>query len=80
MLYFDTCVEGNVIRNNRWRVGQKLGALNAIPECVTSIQADGDELELIRKHMTGIPMTNTPVVCWFGETAHFIAANLPGNR
>jgi len=40
------------------------------------IQADGDELELIRNQFTGIPITTTRVVRWRGETAGFILDNL----
>ena len=45
------------------------------PEDVTEVQADGDELELIRNEMSGIPMSRGRIVRWFGDDAKFIAAN-----
>lgn len=41
-----------------------------------AVQADGDELEKIRRQFQNIPMTNNLVVRWYGETARFIFENL----
>jgi hypothetical protein len=41
-----------------------------------SILADGDELALIRKVFTNIPMTTRPAVMWTGEIVRFILMNL----
>lgn len=48
------------------------------PESVSTITADGDELEFIRTNFTGIPMYNGPgrTVTFTGETAAFIAHNI----
>jgi len=43
---------------------------------VVSVSADGDELEKIRREITGIPMSTKRVVTWFGDDARFIVANL----
>lgn len=44
---------------------------------IVRIQADGDELELIKNSFTNIPIpTKKRVVQWFGEMAQFIFANL----
>ena len=40
------------------------------------VQADGDELEKIRKNFTSLPMTNARVVRWHGDFAKFIVANI----
>lgn len=38
--------------------------------------ADGDELELVRSHFTGIPITKGNYCIWHGEIAEFIFNNL----
>jgi len=43
---------------------------------IEKITADGDELEKIRAEITGIPMSKSRVVTWFGDDAKFIVANL----
>ena len=43
---------------------------------VTSLQADCDELDLIRRQFSGIPMTAWRVMLWRGEWAQFIADNI----
>ena len=40
------------------------------------VQADGDELELIRDKLSNIPMADRRVVKWYGEDARFIIMNL----
>jgi hypothetical protein len=46
------------------------------PTAITEVQLDGDELEYVRRTMTGIPMHLTKrVQRWFGDDAKFIAAN-----
>ena len=45
-------------------------------DCVDCVQADGDELEYIRKKFTNIPMTSDRVVRWHGEMALFILSNI----
>lgn len=46
---------------------------------VTSVQADGDELEAIKDTFTNIPMSKNRVVRWDGEMASFIIVNYPAN-
>lgn len=43
---------------------------------VLYVQADGDELGIIRRLITGIPMHDGRVVRWFGDDARFIVAFL----
>lgn len=45
-------------------------------EGVEVVQADGDELDYIRKRFNNIPDCNKPVVAWYGDIAKFIACNL----
>lgn len=40
------------------------------------VQADGDELECIKKNFSHIPMTNGRVVRWHGDFAWFIVSNI----
>lgn len=40
------------------------------------VQADNDELELIRRQFSNIPMTTNRVVRWSGSDAWFIANNI----
>ena len=40
------------------------------------VQADGDELEIIRDNFTNLPMTDKRVVRWHGDFAWFIVANI----
>ena len=42
---------------------------------IAELQADGDELERIRAHCTGIPDTNNRCVTWYGDHAKFIYDN-----
>ena len=44
-------------------------------DVVTSVQADGHELERIRGFMTNLPMHHGRVVSWHGDFAQFIAHN-----
>ncbi len=40
------------------------------------VTADGHELLQIKAEITGIPMSNLPVVTWHGDLARFIVSNL----
>ena len=43
------------------------------------VHADGDELDWIRRNLTGLPdFVNSRAVCWFGDHAKFIAVNFFG--
>lgn len=58
-----------------WHVGNPypyIGDYNNVIE----VQADGDELELIRRELYNIRMTNNRVVNWYGDEAKFIATSL----
>lgn len=58
-----------------WHVGDR--APNLSPDVVMEIQADGDELEYIKRNFTNVPFHNSRrVMYWFGEMAQFIFANL----
>jgi hypothetical protein len=59
---------------NQWHVGER--KLDIAAKYVIEIQADGDELEKIKREVAGIPMTNQRVVRWFGDDAKFIYANI----
>lgn len=43
---------------------------------VVFLQADGDELDHIRKHIQNIPMSDKRVVRWYAPFAQFIWDNL----
>lgn len=43
---------------------------------IREVQADGDELNEIRDHMSNIPMSNKRTITWFGDMAKFIAVNI----
>jgi hypothetical protein len=44
---------------------------------IIEVQADGDELKLIRELFVNLPDVRATVVRWFGDTAKFIYHNLP---
>lgn len=50
--------------------------LDVEPDTVTSIQVDGNELNVILRHFTNIPMVDSPIVRWYGDDAKFIIGNL----
>lgn len=71
-----------------WHVGQNFIAAphdDHKGEYVSSVQADGDELEFLFRHgqsvlgfpatTDGVPMT-VPVMAWYGEKAQWVVANL----
>ena len=39
---------------------------------IVEVQADGHELEWIRKNVSGIPMHSGRIVNWFGSDAQFV--------
>lgn len=57
-----------------WRVGEKSPEIT--PRNVTEIQADGHELDHIRRFCTLSNESNRRVVSWFDSDAKFIAANI----
>ena len=60
-----------------WSIGEPpIKAEKLVVEFVHGIAASGDELELIRTHITNIRMSDAAVVSWSGEDARFIARNL----
>ncbi len=71
-------------REYEWHVGeknplesQKNNVTSHIIECVTEVQADGDELGHIEYNFPTMPRARGKrVVRWFGTDAKFIAANL----
>jgi hypothetical protein len=52
-------------------------AIDTQPVAVTSVYADGDELEFLRRNFTNIPFASTRTQIWRGDFAAFIADNLP---
>lgn len=62
-----------------WHVGTKPPAVLFEPvdqvRCIF-IQADGDELDYIQDHFSGLPFANKKVVGWTGDLADFILRNL----
>lgn len=66
------CVKCNDGKSFEWHVGQWIGDLVST-ESVSSIQADGDELILIREFCKNIPDSHyLRVVSWYGDHAKFI--------
>jgi hypothetical protein len=59
-----------------WHIREHLDVGYHEVPLVEEVQADGDELELVREICQNIPMTNGHVVRWFGDTAKFIVASL----
>jgi hypothetical protein len=68
MLYF---IEAGG-REKTWHTG------SSKPECVkvVEVQADGGELEYIKRAFTNLPCSIKAVVQWKGELAQFIYDNL----
>ena len=62
--------------NEIWHVGDMEPRAAEFISEVTQVQADGDELDFIRKQFKNLPDTNRAVVCWFGDHAKFIVAHL----
>lgn len=58
------------------RDGDSVKVLRAMAAGAERLQADGFELETIKKQFSNIPMCNGPVVMWYGDTAKFIAKNI----
>jgi len=48
----------------------------AVWKSIHAVQADGHELEHIRRHFKNIPMTDGRVVSWTGSDASFIVRNI----
>lgn len=71
---------GNDGFNYKWNTGRviNLSSTGITHSDISKIQvqADGDELELIKRLFTNIPMYDGRVVSWYGETAAFILFNL----
>lgn len=60
-----------------WHVGGDLKQLNEYGRQCVRLQADGDELELIREQFDNLPIHKTRrVVRWDSAMAAFIAMNL----
>jgi len=64
-----------------WHVGEKKPSRNPSNEFepftdVCEIQADGHELDYIRKNFSNLPMCHKAVVTWKGEWAQFIYDHL----
>jgi len=70
MLYIITKDSGSFT----WHVGEKVPKI--APQSVTGIQADGDELGLIRRMFENIPFYRGPVALWYGDLARTIYLNL----
>lgn len=64
------------IETNQWHVGQASPIASVSLPRVLDIQADGDELAYIMNRFKNIPVSPGRVVCWFGDHAKFIVANL----
>lgn len=60
-----------------WQVGDDHKKINDYGRNCKSIQADGDELELIRETFDNIPIhKDRPIQRWVGDMATFIAMNI----
>ena len=76
MLYF-TVTDSNtgLHSEHTWHVGEQ--TYSACASYVSSVQADGDELDYIKETMLHLPMRrDKSVVSWYGDHAKFIIANL----
>ena len=63
--------------DREWHVGRGNKEIKKYSVEVSSIQADGDELEHIEDKFNNIPTVKSErVVTWFGDDAKFIVANL----
>ncbi len=74
MLYigFEGSDEGSL----EWHIGEPI-AIDLDFENVQFVQADGEELEYIRRNFSNLPMaTNKHAPRWFGDLAKLIVANL----
>lgn len=60
------------INEREWHVGEPIPYVTG----AITLQADGDELELIKKTFKNIPITTKAAVKWTGEIAKFIYLNL----
>ena len=59
----------------QWRIGQRVPLCETLD--VTMIQADGDELDMVRANFKNIPdNADRRVVVWRGVFAQFIFENL----
>lgn len=63
-----------------WHIGQRLPGIDKDLANVVEVQADGHELDLIKAHFRNIPMSESRVVVWTGETAQFIYNNFPPEK
>jgi hypothetical protein len=60
-----------------WHVGESSPVANIDVMEIEEVQADGDELALIRRNVRNIPDYPSNVhVRYFGDTARFIVANI----
>ena len=67
-------------RYHTWHIGSLPHPdISGNEESVEDVQADGDELDRIKKHFTNLPMTTARVVRWYGDDAKFIAGNIFNN-
>lgn len=58
-----------------WHVGETIPDLR-VSDGTFWVQADSDELNFIKRHITGLPMRDASVVRWYGDHAKFIVGNL----
>jgi hypothetical protein len=80
MAMYITRVRGDGVVTHKWHVGEPSSLIGSLIATVTEVQADGDELQMIRRCATGLPepVGASKVVHWFGDHAKFIVANLVG--
>jgi len=75
-------IQGDTSYRYIWYVGGDTEMPKFTAESVTSIQADGDELEHIKTMFTAhnaIPIPRGRSVKFYGETAQMIVGNLDNN-
>ena len=65
-------VDGSVIN---WHVGEHKD-FTSKHDVVSEVYADNNEQDLIYKSFDNIPTTKRNGVCWHGDLAKFIVANL----
>lgn len=74
MLYY---VFSDSNKEHHWHVGHSTANINDYTKSCVFIQADGDELEAIRRQFSNVPISNNRrVMRWKGAMAEFIALNI----
>lgn len=72
MICVKTSEKSDLLTIDKW------GGPDIDPTKVEVLSAEGEELDLILRHVRGIPHTDHYLQVWFGDMAKFIYRALPG--